>query len=44
MQKHAERYARADANKGKMNYLYWISKESNNKITDKRFLRQEPFA
>ena len=28
----------------KDNCLYWISKEGDNKITDKRFLRQELFA
>ena len=26
------------------NYLHWISKEGNNRIIDKRFLRQELFA
>ena len=28
----------------KYNYLYWISKEDNDKIIDKRFLRQELLA
>ena len=28
----------------KDNYLYWISKEGNDKIIDMRFLRQELFA
>ena len=26
------------------NYLYWISKEGNDKIIDKRFMRKELFS
>ena len=32
------------AKTSKVNYLYWISKEGNNKIIDKYFWRQELFA
>ena len=32
------------AKTSKDNYLYWISKEGNNKIIDKRFWKQELFA
>ena len=31
-------------NTSKDSYFYWISKEGNDKIIDKHFLRQEVFA